>query len=49
MVLGQIPKYQLKHKHIDLPFYLAFATGIYLFEINNKNRKALYCGTIIVS
>ena len=28
-------------KNIDLPFYFAFPTGIYLFKINNKNRKAL--------
>ena len=28
-------------KQMDLPFYLAFLTGIYLFKFNNKNRKAL--------
>ena len=26
---------------IDLPFYLAFPTCIYLFKINNENRKIL--------
>ena len=26
---------------IDVPFYLAFPTVIYLFKINNKNRKAM--------
>ena len=26
---------------IDLPCYLAFRIGIYLFKINNKNGKAL--------
>ena len=25
-------------KHMDLPFYLAFLTGIYLFKFNNKNK-----------
>ena len=25
--------------HIDLQFYLAFPTDIYLLEITNKNRK----------
>ena len=24
---------------MDLPFYITFPTGIYLFKINNKNRK----------
>ena len=28
--------------HIDLPFYLPFPTGIYLFKINNINRKTLF-------
>ena len=28
--------------HIDLQFYLAFPTDIYLLEITNKNRKT-YC------
>ena len=27
---------------MDLPFYLAFPTGIYLFKINNKNRT-IFC------
>ena len=34
----------LKNKYendTDLPFYLAFPIGIYLFKINNKNRKTL--------
>ena len=26
---------------IKFPFYLAFLTGIYLFKINNKNKKTL--------
>ena len=27
---------------IDLPFYLSYPTSIYLFRINNKDRKTLY-------
>ena len=37
-------KVELKNEHendIDLPFYLTFPTGIYLFKINNENRKRL--------
>ena len=27
---------------MDLPFYLAFPTSIYLFKTNNKDRKSLF-------
>ena len=28
--------------NIDFPYYLASPIGIYLFKINNKNRKTMY-------
>ena len=32
----------VKMNDIDLPFYLFFTTVIYLFKINNKNRKTFF-------
>ena len=31
----------LFENHIDQQFYLVFPSGIYLFKINDKNKKAL--------